>query len=455
MTGNYPRAQTNGHHDNDGPRPVTNATVPYWRTELHHLDEFRSTEELPEECDIAIIGAGMSGVSIAYNLLQLYGNEAKPSIALLEARQVCSGATGRNGGHAKLGNASQRKLIKEQGAQAADAYADFISDLMHGLKTVVEKEKLDCEFEVRRTFDVFLDENDAKEVSDLYHDSVAKGHRWTRDRDMVLADRVEQVTSIKGAKGALSGPACSLWPYKFVTQLLERIIDDVNLQTNTLVEAVSTESGSGRYLVKTPRGTLRAKKIIYASNGYTGGVLPSYKNKIVPYRGTASHLVPSPTPVSPHLSHTYNIVYGQKGTDYLNPRPDGSIVVGGANYRYKEHRDLWFNNWDDSQLIPNTESHFDGLMQRNFKGWETSGAFLERYWTGIMGCTVDGKPHIGRVPGQDGEQYVHAGFNGGGMTMIWSCSIGLARMVKEGISFGETGLPEMFEATAERLKAEW
>jgi hypothetical protein len=77
--------------------PVANATVPYWRTQLHPLDEHRSTEELPLECDIAIIGAGFSGVATAYHLWKLADNTARPSIVLLEARQLCSGATGRNG----------------------------------------------------------------------------------------------------------------------------------------------------------------------------------------------------------------------------------------------------------------------------------------------------------------------------------------------------------------------
>jgi glycerol-3-phosphate dehydrogenase len=75
--------------------PVENATVPYWRSELHEIDSYRSTEELPEECDVVIIGAGLSGVSTAYWLLD--DNPKPPSILLLEARQICSGATGRNG----------------------------------------------------------------------------------------------------------------------------------------------------------------------------------------------------------------------------------------------------------------------------------------------------------------------------------------------------------------------
>ena len=76
--------------------PVGNATVPYWRTELHVLDEHRTTEELPTECDVAIIGAGMSGIATAYHISKLAGHKM-PSVVILEARQLCSGATGRNG----------------------------------------------------------------------------------------------------------------------------------------------------------------------------------------------------------------------------------------------------------------------------------------------------------------------------------------------------------------------
>lgn len=78
--------------------PVKNSTTPYWRCQPHSIDQHRSTEELPRECDVAIIGSGMAGVSIAYHLMKdLKEGELAPSIVLLEARQVCSGATGRNG----------------------------------------------------------------------------------------------------------------------------------------------------------------------------------------------------------------------------------------------------------------------------------------------------------------------------------------------------------------------
>ena len=76
--------------------PTPTYTQPYWRSERHWVDDYRSTPGLAEECDVAIIGSGMSGVATAYHMCKLAGVE-KPRIVILEARQACSGATGRNG----------------------------------------------------------------------------------------------------------------------------------------------------------------------------------------------------------------------------------------------------------------------------------------------------------------------------------------------------------------------
>ena len=86
-----------------GPFPYTKkaSTLPFWRTELHELDDYRSSQVLPASCDILIIGGGYAGITAAYHLLCSEGAETrtgpKPSVILCEARQACSGATARNG----------------------------------------------------------------------------------------------------------------------------------------------------------------------------------------------------------------------------------------------------------------------------------------------------------------------------------------------------------------------
>jgi monoamine oxidase len=83
--------------------PRANPTISYWQDppDPEVADYLSGNVEsrsriLPETADILIIGSGIAGSCIAYNLLQDQQNHGK-NIVMLEARQACSGATGRNG----------------------------------------------------------------------------------------------------------------------------------------------------------------------------------------------------------------------------------------------------------------------------------------------------------------------------------------------------------------------
>lgn len=89
--------------------------VSFWRTNPHVLDDHRSTPEVPARVGIAVIGAGYAGVSTIYHILQSCKakNVATPSIVLLEARQACSGATGRNGKEATMVASYENQEVSE------------------------------------------------------------------------------------------------------------------------------------------------------------------------------------------------------------------------------------------------------------------------------------------------------------------------------------------------------
>ena len=75
--------------------PPTTPTKSYWQDPTNALlSDYISADVLPAEIDTIIIGSGITGANIAYNLLQ---QPHHGSVLMLEARQVCSGATGRNG----------------------------------------------------------------------------------------------------------------------------------------------------------------------------------------------------------------------------------------------------------------------------------------------------------------------------------------------------------------------
>ncbi|WZH39262.1 FAD dependent oxidoreductase-domain-containing protein [Fusarium acuminatum] len=80
--------------------PVPEPTQSYWLDDppFPALCDIQD-DDLPQEADVVIIGSGIAGASVAKSLLEL--SESKLRVVVCEARQLCSGATGRNGGHIK------------------------------------------------------------------------------------------------------------------------------------------------------------------------------------------------------------------------------------------------------------------------------------------------------------------------------------------------------------------
>ncbi|KAK6381295.1 hypothetical protein LTS17_004352 [Exophiala oligosperma] len=375
--------------------PSPTSTTPYWRTELHPLDTYRSTDELPETSDIVIIGAGMTGISIAYHLLLDIPPEAAPSITILEARQVCSGATGRNGGHLKLASWIIKDTLEKWGVDAArDLIKSHIAHIM-ALKNVIEKEKIDCDFLVTRSFDVFMDSDEARQRELDLRTYKDMGLDELEHVDVLATKYLEAITGFAHSKGSFSVPGAQLWPYKFVTGLLNTFIDrpNVNLQTRTQVTSVSDRHDpDGFFHVETStRGTTLARKVVFATNAYTAGILPMYHRTIVPVRGTGAHIVPlrtskDPTPTLRRRVNTctYNIFHRHGQVDHLVHRPDGGVVIGGAKTLFINDSEQWSGVVDDGSLIlpEKVTPYFEGVMTEHFHEWEKSGAKVDRLWTG-------------------------------------------------------------------------
>jgi hypothetical protein len=70
----------------------------YWMSDTSLPDDHRSTENLPTETDILIVGGGYAAACFITHLLAK-AKGSVPSTLVLEARGLCSGATGRNGSY--------------------------------------------------------------------------------------------------------------------------------------------------------------------------------------------------------------------------------------------------------------------------------------------------------------------------------------------------------------------
>jgi hypothetical protein len=171
---------------------VGGGTESFWRTNLHELDDYRSTEQLPEQSDIVIIGAGYAGVATAYHLLEA---GSKASITLLEARGACSGATGRNGGHLRpdlYGHIPTH--IDRQGLEVGAEIAVFEAAHVTAIKNVVKKENIDCDFVITRSTDVWCNQAAAEKAKASYDKMVAYGLKHMDDVDFYIGKDAEGVS---------------------------------------------------------------------------------------------------------------------------------------------------------------------------------------------------------------------------------------------------------------------
>lgn len=233
--------------------------------------------------------------------------------------------------------------------------------------------------------------------------------------------------------------------------LVELIVDaGVNLQTNTTALSVTADSESG-FIIDTPRGKMHAGKVVYANNAYVSGLLPQYKKNIVPCKGICCQITVPDGVTAPLLNNSYIHRTEDNVLSYMIPRADGSIVVGGAAAIFRKHEDQWYDNVNDSVLIDSAKDYYNDYMQKNYRGWEDSGAEINKIWTGVMGYSYDSNPHIGVVPSGGNDQYILAGFNGHGMPVIWLSSKELAKMISQDIPFEQTSLPRLFQTSKFRI----
>jgi glycine/D-amino acid oxidase-like deaminating enzyme len=119
--------------------PVGNPSQSAWQEPPHATVSSVQSPTLPEMVDIAVIGSGITGSSVAYALLHDSSTaNLAPRIAILEARNAVSGATGRNGGHLVSDAQSLFPVLVENlGKDEAVKILRFSEDNIARLKSVV------------------------------------------------------------------------------------------------------------------------------------------------------------------------------------------------------------------------------------------------------------------------------------------------------------------------------
>lgn len=176
--------------------PRLNPTQSYWQHVPHPLANTQSAE-LPSERDYVIIGSGITGLAVAKTILE---NHPTAAVAILEARTLCSGATGRNGGQmaANIGE-EYMHLADVHGAEMAGKIAAFTFRNLEQMQELAEEFNAVgiCEMQRVKRLRVFLTDSSfegfKKSVRRLEED-----HPWLKGVYTILdKEKILKVCSIQ------------------------------------------------------------------------------------------------------------------------------------------------------------------------------------------------------------------------------------------------------------------
>ncbi|KAF7378109.1 FAD-dependent oxidoreductase [Mycena sanguinolenta] len=430
------------------------------------LLDYRSTPELPEYAEVVIIGGGFTGALTAYELLS--GPNPPSSVVIIEARELSSGASGRNEGHCRPDLfRGFNQTAPYFGEQAAKELVDHAYAGCDQLIEFVQKHKVDCEFWTGETLEIARDQEPADEVAAVYKHYKSlfpdDNHITRYINDTTEA---EKFSRIKGAKAVwgLQGIESSSLETRFVhfTFFARELIvlsvsyiislglaKGLNLQTWTTAYSVTANShADGLWDVNTSRGVITAPTVVYATNAYTSGILPSFAPFIQPETFLCQ-------------KHSFDVRI--EGHTFLGVNArlngDGNMVAGGVHLAQKAMDEyLWADTrrlYDDSlgNFEPVTEAIIK-MINNSFIGWNDvphgPGVGLQLSWSGILARSADYQPFIGKVPGHPG-QWISAGYHGLGIPHVFPAAKGLATLIQGG-TWADTGLPSVLELTHERLE---
>ena len=370
-------------------------------TESPWLDGVAEPERvsaIPKRAGTLIVGGGLAGTALAASLAR----SGEPPL-LLEAHVAAWGASGRNAGFvlAQGPRVAAHPAVQEAAAATRLRLAQLASRHAFGY---------------RKTGSIRLAGDEAE----------AEAFR--------RAPRPDGVTVLEGS--ALPPPWNSgRWPAGWIdagdgvvhpAALVRALRDDARAAGASVLEGIRVDAlqpAAAHVRVRTPQGTVRADRVVLATNAWTDRLWPGLS--IVPRRAQMLEARVEGALAWPQP------VYARGGADYWRAMPDGRLLLGGC-------RDAGGPEEETAVDQPGAkvQAALDGLLQTLLGD---RPARVTRRWAGIMGFTPDGMPYLGPGPTSD-RVWLFAGFHGHGLG--WAP--GLADVMARALTSGVDHIPAPF-----------
>jgi glycine/D-amino acid oxidase-like deaminating enzyme len=352
------------------------------------------------DVDVAIVGAGFTGLWTAYYLA-----ERDPSlrVVVLERDVAGFGASGRNGGWlSALFPAGRDKLASLPGSsrEAARRMTRAMRDSVREAERVVTADEIDCDFHRGGTI-VFARNKSQLARARAEIDDAREWGDTDDDIRLLDADETLAVANATGALGSTFTPHCArIHPAK-LARGLARVVEakGVSIYEQTAVSSIAP------HVARTSHGRVRARHVIRATEGFTPG-LHGLKRAVIPVYSLIVATEPLPESTwndigladQPTFSdHRHLIIYGQRTAD-------GRFVFGGRGAPY----------------------HFGSAIKSGFDR-------KERVFADLRASLVELFPAIGDAG------FTHAWGGPLGIARDWMASVGLDRETGIGWAGGYVG----------------
>jgi gamma-glutamylputrescine oxidase len=331
---------------------------------------------LAGEPEVVIVGGGVTGCACALALA-----EAGVRVRLHEARVIASGASGRNGGFALRGGAMPYDEARRAfGQERAAAFWRLTERALGRLAELAGDA-----FVHTGSLRLAADEREREELRSEHEALVEDGFHveWREDLPPHLAGRFH---------GALQHPTDgSLRPARWVRRL------------------AALAAGAGAELVEHSRvdsiEQLGDAQVVVATDGYTGGLAPALDVAVRPTRGQVLTTEPLAERLFP-CPH-----YARHGYDYWQQLEDGRLVIGGCRDASLETE---FTSAEE------TTQQIQGSIEALLRELVGELPVITHRWAGLFGMSPDGRPLVGRVPGEE-RVWAAVGYSGHGNAMGLAC----------------------------------
>ena len=397
------------------PAPIADHGA-YWTDGLAPLPVTHS--DIVSEADVVVIGSGYTGMHAAI----VTASQGKTT-QVLEAQTPGWGCSTRNGGQISSSvKPTLRQLTKRFGAEQARAIRAEGQNSLNWIEEFITTHGIDCHFMRNGRFH-------AAHTPRHFDKLMAEARRLGAEENVptIIVPRHEQQKEL-GTDAYFGGVVftqhASVHPAKYYAGILQTALDAGVRVTGHCPATAIDRSGAG-FIVSTPQGKIKAGKVVVATNGYSGSLMPYLQRRLIPIGSYIIATEPLSKSVMDRLFPKDRVVSDScKVVYYYRPSPDRRRVLFGGR--------VSANETDPAISGPKLQQNLCRIFP------ELAGCGISHSWSGTVAFSFDELMHIGQ---HDGVHYA-MGYCGSGVGMASYLGMRLGQQVA-GLAEGRTALDNL------------